>query len=68
MKVEDTQSEKFQVSAGLWQGCVLSTFEVVARLREEGCNVECGSDTIPGLLFADDKSCLHRTKQKLGTV
>lgn len=29
---------------------------VVARLREEGCGVKCGSGTIPGLLFADGTS------------
>ena len=28
---------------------------VVSRLREDSCGVECGGDTIPGLLFADDK-------------
>ena len=58
VKVGGKQSKKFQMNAGLWQGCVLSPLlfplyinGVVARLREEGCGVECSSDTIPGLLL-----------------
>ena len=31
---------------------------MVARLREGSCGVECGSNIIPGLLFADDTSLL----------
>ena len=29
----------------------------VKKLKEEKCGVECGGETIPGLLFADD-TCL----------
>ena len=46
----------------LRQGCVLSPlifllYSVVKRLKEEKCGVECGGETIPGLLLADD-TCL----------
>ena len=37
----------------------------MSRLREDGCGVECGGDTIPGLLFADDTPLLASDKEGL---
>ena len=59
------QTEKlFEMNTGLRQGCVLSSLlfslyinGAVKKLKEERCGVECGGETIPGLLFADD-TCL----------
>ena len=62
--MEGQVSGDFEVNSGLRQGCVLSPLlfslyinGVVKRLKEEKCGVECGGETIPGLLFADD-TCL----------
>ena len=64
VKVNGQVSEDFEVNTGLRQGCVLSPLlfslyinGVVKRLKEEKCGVECGGETVPGLLFADD-ACL----------
>ena len=38
---------------------------VVSRLREDSCGVECGGDTIPGLLFADDTTLLASDEEGL---
>ena len=64
VKVNGQVSEDFEVNTGLCQGCVLSPLlfslyinGVVKRLKEEKCGVECGGETVPGLLFADD-TCL----------
>ena len=38
---------------------------VVSRLREDSCGVECGGDTIPGLLFADDTTLLASYEEGL---
>ena len=61
VKVEGQVSGDFEVNSGLRQGCVLSPLlfslyinGVVKRLKEEKCGVECGGETITGLLFADD--------------
>ena len=67
-----TQNEEFQVNADLHQGCVLSPLlfslyinEVVSRLREDSCGVECGGDTIPGLLSAEDTTLLASDEEEL---
>ena len=64
VKVNGQVSEDFEVNIGLRQGCVLSPLlfslyinGVVKRLKEEKCGEECGGETVPGLLFADD-TCL----------
>ena len=56
-------TEEFEVHTGLWQGCVLSSLlfslyinSAVKRLKER-CDVECGDEIVPGLLFEDD-TCL----------
>ena len=61
VKVEGQVSRDFEVNSGLRQGCVLSPLlfslyinGAVKKLKEEKCGVECGDETIPGLLFADD--------------
>ena len=61
VKVNGLVSDDFKVNTGLWQGCVLSPLlfslyinGAVKKLKEERCGVECGGETIPGLLFADD--------------
>ena len=38
---------------------------VVARLHEEKCGVPCGSDMVPGLLFADDTSLIASDREGL---
>ena len=64
VKVNSQVSDDFEVNTGLQQGCVLSPLlfflyinGAVKKLKEERCGVECGGETIPGLLFADD-TCL----------
>ena len=64
VKVNGQVSDDFEVNNGLRQGCVLSPLlfslyinGAVKKLKEERCGVECGGETIPGLLFADD-TCL----------
>ena len=64
VKVNGQVSDDFEVNTGLRQGCVLSPLPfslyihgAVKKLKEERCGVECGGETIPGLLFADD-TCL----------
>ena len=66
MKVimNDQVSDDFKVNTGLQQGCVLSPLVfslyingAVKKLKGERCGVECGGETIPGLLFADN-TCL----------
>ena len=37
----------------------------MSRLREDSCGVECGGDTIPGLLFADDTTLLASDREGL---
>ena len=64
VKVNGQVSYDFEVNTGLQQGCVLFPLlfslyinGAVKKLKEERCGVECGGETIPGLLFADD-TCL----------
>ena len=61
VKANSQVSDDFEVNTGLRQGCVLSPLLFflyinvsVKKLKEERCGVECGGETIPGLLFADD--------------
>ena len=64
VKVNSQVSDDFEVNTGQQQGCVLSPLlyslyinGAVKKLKEERCGVECGGETSPGLLFADD-TCL----------
>ena len=61
VKVGAGRSDPFEVSCGLRQGCILSPLlfslfinSVVARLKEAGVEVKCGSKLISMLLYADD--------------
>ena len=72
VRVNDKLSEEFDVSSGLRQGCVLSPLlfslyinGLVRRLLEEKCGVPCGSDMVPGLLFADDTSLVAPDREGL---
>ena len=70
--MNDKLSEEFNVSTGLRQGCVLSPLlfslyinDVVTRLQEGKCGVPCGSDMVPGLLFAVDTSLIASDREGL---
>ena len=73
VRVEDRLSEAFTITTGLRQGCVLSPTlqfslyinDVVTTLKEKGYGLQCGSDTIPGLLFADDTALLAHDEDSL---
>ena len=72
VRVEDRLTEVFTVNMGLRQGCVLSPTlfslyinNVVTTLKEKGYGLQCGSDTIPGLLFADDTALLAHEEDSL---
>ena len=70
--MNDKLSEEFDVSSGLRQACVLSPLlfslyinGLVRRLLEGKCGVPCGSDMVPGLLFADDTSLIASDREGL---
>ena len=72
VRVEDRLSEAFTINTGLRQGCVLSPTlfslyinSVVTTLKGKGYGLQCGSDTIPGLLFADDTALLAHDEDSL---
>ena len=72
VRVNDKLSEEFDISTGLRQCRALSPLlfslyinGVVTRLHEGKCGVPCGSDMVPGLLFADDTSLIAPDREGL---
>ena len=70
--MEDRLSEAFTINTGLRQGCVLSPTlfslyinDVVTTMKKKVYGLQCGSDTIPGLLFADDTALLAHDEDSL---
>ena len=80
VKVGDMVSELFDVVKSLRQGCILSPVlcslyinSLVDKLREAGIRVECRSQRIPALLYADgmviladDEKMLRRALYEMG--
>ena len=80
VKVGDMVSELFDVVKSLRQGCILSPVlcslyinSLVDKVREEGIRVECRSQRIPALLYADglviladDEKMLRRALYEMG--
>ena len=72
VKVDNKQSDKFPVTSGLRQGCVMSPLlfslyinTLIDTLKKHDCGIQCGNDIIPGLLFADDTAMLAPDEEGL---